>query len=571
MKTAKRMISILCALLISLSMLAFSEDGVDFSDMFSGRDGRYEYKENGAVKVHFTPDGASATDESVLIDGAHVTLTEESVYIVSGENANGSLTIDMPSDAKVQVVLDGLVLKNGDGAALHIIKADKVFLTLAPGSENTLENGGEFKDRDTNKVDAVIFSKQDLTMNGTGKLTVLSPAGHGIACKDDFVVSGAELVIECAEHAVEANDSIRIRDAYLTLTAGKDGLHSEHDEKADKGFVYIESGNIHIKAEGDGISAGAYLYVADGEIAVTAGGGNENGTKASSGGWGGYPGGMGRYPGNSSQNDSDSTSMKGLKAAGKLTVAGGTLTLDTADDALHSDHDLLIESGSITIATGDDALHAENTLTVKNGTILISQSYEGLEAHYIYVEGGNLTLTASDDGLNAAGGNDASGTAGGRDGKFGGRGGMFTSGSSDGKIVISGGSLYIVSSGDGIDANGTLEITGGYTVITGPNQGDTASLDYDISGVITGGTFIGTGARGMAQSFSGAEQGVLAVSVGSGKADTAIVVTDAEENVLLNHIPELPYSVIIYSSPSLISGESYNITIGDISGVLSAY
>lgn len=241
---------------------------------------------------------------------------------------------------------------------------------------------------------------------------------------------------------------------------------------------------------------------------------------------------------------------------------------------------ILSNGGTFTAASGDDAFHGEETLTVTAGTIDITESYEGLEALDIRVEGGDITLVASDDGLNAAGGTDSSGTTGGRDGRFGGGpggngggtggngGGM--SSSWDGSIVISGGSLQINASGDGIDANGSVTISGGYTVVTGPTQGDTATLDYDVSAVITGGTFIGTGASGMAQTFSDSEQGVVSVSTGSQSAGTAVTLADQEGNTLITCTPEESFQVVILSSPDLVSGETYTITIGDASAEVEA-
>lgn len=241
---------------------------------------------------------------------------------------------------------------------------------------------------------------------------------------------------------------------------------------------------------------------------------------------------------------------------------------------------ILSNGGTFTVASGDDAFHGEETLTVTAGTIDITESYEGLEALDIRVEGGDITLVASDDGLNAAGGTDSSGTTGGRDGRFGGGpggngggtggngGGM--SSSWDGSIVISGGSLQINASGDGIDANGSVTISGGYTVVTGPTQGDTATLDYDVSAVITGGTFIGTGASGMAQTFSDSEQGVVSVSTGSQSAGTAVTLADQEGNTLITCTPEESFQVVILSSPDLVSGETYTITIGDASAEVEA-
>lgn len=288
---------------------------------------------------------------------------------------------------------------------------------------------------------------------------------------------------------------------------------------------------------------------------------------------GGGHGGM-RPGGNQSSTTTttDTVSMKGLKAANSILISGGTFKLDSADDSIHSDISVTINGGTFEIASGDDAVHAEETLTVTAGNFNITESYEGLEALNIKIMGGDIKLVASDDGLNAAGGTDSSGTTGGRDGMFGeGKGGMGGGMSSgNGSIVISGGNLYINSSGDGLDANGTLEITGGYTVVVGPTQGDTATLDYDKSGIITGGTFIGTGASGMAQSFSDSEQGVVAIRVGNQSAGTKIVLKDKSGQTIVEHTPELSFAVVILSSPEITKGETYSITVGSQSGEFEA-
>jgi len=159
---------------------------------------------------------------------------------------------------------------------------------------------------------------------------------------------------------------------------------------------------------------------------------------------------------------------------------------------------------------------------------------------------------------------------GGRGGGHGGMGGGMSS-SSNGSIMISGGNLYVNASGDGLDANGTLTISGGYTVVVGPTQGDTATLDYDKSATITGGTFIGTGASGMAQTFSDSEQGVFAVSVGNQNAGTNITLKDKNGNTIISYAPELSFAVVILSSPEMVSGETYTITVGATSGEFEAY
>ncbi len=533
---------------------------------------------------------SKTSDNSVKISGGTVTITKDATHIISGTLDDGMIIVDAPDTAKLQLVFNGVSIMSSSSAPLYIKQADKVFVTLV--GENSLSSGDSFTAIDESNIDATVFSKQDLTFNGDGSLYVSSPSGHGIVGKDDLVFTGGKYEITSATHGIQANDSVRIKNAVISADSGKDGIHSENSDDAEKGFVYMSSGTVKIESEGDGISAGSYIQIQGGDINILAGGGHENGTKQSSGGWGDFGGGGGMHGGfgggqgdrpdarpmsltqtaTTSAEDDSSTSIKGIKAANSILIENGTFTVDSADDSIHSNNAITINGGTFEIASGDDAVHADDTLTVTNGKMNISTSYEGLEATHIDVKGGDITLVASDDGLNAAGGTDQSGE-GGRDNMFGGgMGGGFggMSSSSNGTIVISGGTLYINSSGDGIDANGTLEITGGFTTVVGPTQGDTATLDYDKSGVITGGTFIGTGASNMAQSFSDSEQGVVAVSVGNQSAGTKIVLKDKNGKEILTHSPELSFQVVILSCPEMVSGKSYTITVGTQSEEIEA-
>ncbi len=503
------------------------------TDMFTDRDYETDYDETGSVLIQLNGSSATASSGSVQISGTTITITEEATYVISGTLDNGMIIVNAPDTAKLQLVLNGAEINSATSAALYILEADKVFVTLADGTENNLSNGGTFTAIDTNNIDSVIFSKQDLTLNGSGSLMVTSPAGHGIVSKDDLVITGGTYTIACAFHGLDANDSVRITgETSIEMDAGKDGIHVENEEDTSLGFVYISNGTLEIEAEGDGISAGAYLQIENGTFQILAGGGSENGSKASSDSWGGFqgPGRPGQYSYTETTTDDSSTSMKGMKSTGNLLITNGSFTVDAADDAVHSNASLTVNGGVFEIATGDDAFHAEENLTVTEGQIHITESYEGLEALNIDIQGGDITLVSSDDGLNAAGG-----------------------------------TMHINACGDGIDANGTLTISGGYVVVSGPTQGDTATLDYDVSGVITGGTFIGTGASGMAQTFSDSEQGVIAVRAGNQSAGTTITITDQDGNTLVEYTPELSFDVIIFSSPELVSGDTYTVTTGSVS------
>jgi len=551
---------------------------VNLEELFSNRDLEGTYDESEAAQITLSGSTAESDSGAVTIQGSTVTIGREGVYRLAGSLDDGMILIDCDKSEKVQLVLSDASITSAACAPIYVRQADKVFITLE--GENTLVNGGSFQAIDDSNIDAVIFSKDDLTLNGTGSLKIQSPAGHGIVSKDELTITGGVYDLTTASHGMTANDCVSIAQGELTIAAGKDGIHAEHDTDTALGYVYIKDGSFTISAEGDGISAGSWLQVDDGIFDIITGGGSVNGSQQSSQDWGGMGGGMGPggfggggpgggRPGRGevtltayTDTSEDSTSIKAIKAGGNLVINGGDFTVDSADDSIHSNADVAINGGSFTVASGDDGFHADGTLEVTDGTISISKSYEGIEGLHIRVAGGDITLKASDDGLNAAGGTDQSGT-GGRDQFGGGRGGMGGGMSAgNGSILISGGKLSVNASGDGIDANGTLEITGGHTTVCGPTQGDTATLDYDKSATITGGTFIGTGASGMAQTFSDSQQGVIAVSVGSQAAGTQITLTDSKGDVILTHEPELSFAVVILSSPEIKKGDTYTIQVG---------
>lgn len=569
----------------------------EVSSPFSDRDMDASFSEADGTAILLSGDRISCASDAVQITGTTATIRKAGTYLLSGTLEEGAIVVDTEKNDKVQIVLNGVTIHSETTAPVFVRQADKVFVTLAPGTQNRLSNGGSFTpDGDTN-VDAVIFSKEDLTLNGTGALSIASPGGHGIVSKDSLRFAGGTYTIEAASHGLCGKDEVSIADGQFDITTGKDGIHAENSKDTDAGTVWLEGGTYRISADGDGVSASGSCVITEGTYVITAGGGSENGKSHTTQGFGwgnrgGQPpadaatsatqstgqssrppkqsGGKGfdkgnRQPGKGTQSpaaeESDSVSSKGIKA-GSLTIAGGCFTLDTADDGLHSGGNLTIQGGTLEIASGDDGIHADETVAILSGSVRITESYEGIEGQHLDIRGGEITLTASDDGLNAAGGNDGSG--------FGFRGDIFAQSGDTPGIVISGGTVYITASGDGIDANGTLEITGGTVVVCGPTYGDTSVLDFDRTGTISGGTFIGTGAATMAQTFSGSTQGVISVRVGTQPAGTQITLTDPNGTVLLSVTPELDFEIVILSAPAMQSGESYTLSIGNTVQSLTA-
>lgn len=545
------------------------QNAVDPSGLFSDRDLAGTFDATGTV-ITFSGSTAQVSGAGAAVSGSTVIISQEGTYILRGAMENGMVLVSADSSAKVQLVLDNVSIHSATSAPIYVRNADKTFITLAPDSANVLSNGGSFVAVDDNNVDAVIFSKDDLTLNGSGSLTITSPAGHGIVSKNELTVTGGSYSITAASHGMTGEDSICITGASLQINAGKDGLQAENGEDAEKGFVYIKDGNYQITCAGDGISATGFAQIDGGTFILTAGGGYVNGEQHSSNDWGGGMGGGGRpgdrpRSGTSSAATDTSTSAKGFKADGLLIVNGGEFTLDTADDTFHSGGDLTVTGGVFNLSSGDDGFHSDTTLTFTGGTVVIDHSYEGLEGLSIVVSGGNITITASDDGMNAAGGSDESGFGpGGRPGGF--------EASSDSFIAISGGTLYIRAGGDGIDSNGALTVTGGHITVHGPTQGDTSVLDYGSTGTISGGTFIGTGAMTMAVTFSNAEnQGIISISIGRNMAaGTEVQLLDADGNVVISTTPADSFAIVILSCPQMVKGQTYTLTVGELSKSFTA-
>lgn len=542
-------------------------------ELFTKRDLDADYDPASAVTVTLNGGSAACGDPSVDIRGGSVTLRGAGTYLIRGTLENGSLTVDAGEADKLQLVLDGASIHSEDSAALFIQSAGKVVVTLAEGTENSLSNGGSFEGAADEKTDAAVFSKEDLSFNGSGSLEISSPAGHGVSCKDDLVFTGGEVTVTAAGHGLEANDSVRIRNASLDLTAGKDGIHTENDEDASLGYLYFSGGELSVDAQGDGLSAGAALWIEGGTFNVSSGGGSAAAEPHASSFFGGRGGFGMREDSASAQETEDSVSAKALKAEGLVYISGGSFTLDAADDAVHANGSVLVEGGDFVIDTGDDGFHADESLSISGGKVDIRQCYEGLEALKLTVSGGEIAIVAQDDGLNAAGGQDQSGFGGprgndsfggpGRGRSMGGGMGPGDAGADSGAgITVSGGVLNVQASGDGLDSNGSLLIEGGQLTVCGPANGDTATLDYGTTGTITGGVFLGSGGTSMAQSFSSAEQGVIAVRAGEQSAGTKVQQADSQGQVLLSFTPPLPFSVVILSSPELVSGETYALTIG---------
>lgn len=547
---------------------AQSEAGTFSSaDMFTERDLAGTYEESGAVYVTLSDDGITGETDGVVIDGQTVTITEEGTYVFSGTLSEGQIVVDA-DDAKVQIVLDNVDITCATNAAVYVKSADKVFVTLAEGSQNTLRNTDEYVAIDDNNIDAVIFSKSDLTLNGTGSLTIVSANGHGIVSKDDLKITGGTYDITAAGHALSGKDSVRIADGAFVLTAEKDGIHAENADDEEKGYIYIADGDFTITSDGDGMDASNIVQIEDGTFDITAGGGAANSLKTHESDMPGGPGGgmpqngerpdgedmpeMGERPDGANMpekgekpdgeimpqdttTDESGTSTKGIKAGGGMYLNGGTYQIDSADDSIHSNANITIADGTYTLATGDDGVHADDALIVNGGTITVTESYEGLEGLTVTINDGTIDITASDDGINAAGG----------------------------EMELNGGYIHILAGGDGMDSNGDLTINGGEIYIDGPSDNGNSAIDYGdrSSAYVNGGTLVAIGSSGMAEGMSNSsKQKVLMVKLGEQMEAGDVVLTDSEGNVIVSYTALKSYDCVIISTAEMESGATYTLT-----------
>lgn len=493
--------------------------------------------ETDATMILFSESGGSVSGTGASVSGSTVTLHAAGTYIVSGISSDGQIVIEAEKTDKVTLILNGLSLISQTSAPVYLKTADKLLLTLADGSVNYLGNGGSFVAVDENNVDAVIFAKDDITLDGEGTLVLESKGGHGIVGKDDVKIKSGTYVLSAANHGISAKDSLTLSGGIFTVTAGKDGIKAENEEDSTKGNILLDGACIRIISSGDGISAGGTLTVSAGEFVITAGGG-------------------------AAAASATEESKKGVKSAGLLALEGGNFVIDSADDAFHTNASMTVSGGDYTVSTGDDGFHADEKLTVTGGIILVKTAYEGLEGKNLEISGGEISVTASDDGLNAGGGADGSGMAG----IFGDRFGAGGAASSSSSILLSGGKIYVNAGGDGIDSNGTLTVSGGEVYVSGPTDSGNGALDFDGAGTVTGGTVIAVGSSGMVKNFGTAStQGSVLLSTGNQKAGTQVSIADANGNILASYLTEKAYSTVVISCPGLVLGGTYTVKAGTYS------
>ena len=478
---------------------AMSEADIDITDMFTKRDLAGTYEESEAVKITLSGKTATCDSSNVQIEDGVVTIKAAGVYVLSGTLTDGTVVVDAGDDDKVQLVLDGVSIAAADYAAIYAKNADKVFVTLTEGTENSLTVSGDYVQTDDNNVDAVIFAKCDLTLNGGGSLSVKDTTGHGIVSKDDLVVAGGTYTIDSQDHCLNGKDSVRIADGTFTLSCDEDGIHAGNDDQQD-GYVYIEGGNINISVGDDGIHAEGLLIITGGDIDI-------------------------------------SKSYEGIEGY-KILVTGGDIDVAASDDGFNaaggSSGSSGDNKGGSFDGTGDNkGGFGGNPGGDMNGSTPPARpdgngqsdgtpggpgmGGAGMDADYdayILIKDGNININADGDGID-----------------------------SNGYLGIAGGSVYVL--GPSNNGNGALDY-GIYAAITGGEI------------VAVGGSGMAQGFGDESTQCSALVNFDEWIDAGE-----TIVLTDSVGNKLLTYKADKKFNSVLISTSDMKQGETYTLTAGD--------
>ena len=446
---------------VSAKKSSSQETGTDYAaileNAFSSQEliGNEEESEAARIDLETMPAENESSVPGVRMSEESVLITEPGTYLLGG-SMEGTIIVDAGEDDDINLILDGVTIRNDSGAAIYVRSAGSVTITLKKGTDNTLINTGEFQPDGNTNIDGVIFSKSDLfidgPVDGSASLLINSAEGCGIVSKDSLFINSSCISIDSKKAGIEAKNDLLISDASITIESKANGIKGDGDT-ADYGNIYIRNSDFSITSDTNAFKTSGFMIISGGSFHLVTGGGCPVLTPVTS-------------DHDPDLDDAGGVSAKGFAADGSIAILNGDFTLDCADDGIHSENDILIQSGTFSIRSADDALHGRERVTIQNGYLTIYAA-EGLEGTFLLIKGGTLDITASGDGMNAANKSDTY---------------HATAMIDDGTIHIN----LIEGDNDGIDSNGNLYINGGTIEINGALN----AFDYLENAEYNGGTII---------------------------------------------------------------------------------
>jgi hypothetical protein len=495
----------------------------------------FDWKNSSYKTIELSGNLATVKGDGIAVQGSLVTISASGVYEITGTMTNGSIVVDVNKETDtntVFLVFNGANITSLTSAPIYIKDAKKAVIILENGTDNSVAGGSGTIVNEDGEPSAAVFSKADLTITGSGTLAVEADYNDGITGKDDLKITDGTLTINSKSDGIVGKDSLIVKNGNITVTAGKDGLRSTNETDEGKGNIVLQSGQFAVTAANDGLQAAKILQIDDGQINLNSGGGYPGKSISTGNDFGGRPG----QPNATATSDTKSTeeSKKGLKAGQGILINGGSINVSSYDDAVHSNGEIVINGGILSLQSGDDGVRAENNILINNGEIRVKNSYEGLEGSNITVNGGKINTVSSDDGFNIN--------------------------NNSGVLNINGGEIAINANGDGLDSNGSINMTGGTVYVDGPIANNNGALDYNSSFSISGGTLVASGSSAMAEAPGNNTQPSILMNYSSVQAaGSTITLKDKDDNIVVTFTPSKQYSSVVISSPRLSLGTAYTL------------
>ena len=532
-----RKISLILALLLIFSLASCSgtktavphpnqlDLTADFSDLslldftYSNRDTDPSYDEGSAVTITLDNENTKINGNGAALVDGDIVINAEGTYILTGKYTLGMLKVECTDLQKVQIVLNGAEISSPDSPAVYVKQADKVFFTLAKGTENKLVDGDKYTIIDGNsEIDATLFSRADTAINGEGKLTVIGTKKHGIISKDDLVITGGDINVRADKDAIVGKDCVKIGGGTITVTAGSDGICSDNNNDADRGFVYISAGTINVTAEKDGIQAENAVRIDGGDITLSCGGGSQNNVESLK------P--TDKQPEILDPNSTGEVkpeSYKGIKTDVDLIINGGKIIADTADVCLQADASIIISGGAIKLSSGESAVAAGKAYAQQNGAVYIVKGVNAINATNALLSGGETSIICSAVGINASASAEV-------------RGGYLIT--DTGLSAVSTANFFLVSDG---------------TVLLNPPVDEAQPVIASPSIITAGGNLVALGNVDVSLAETSHQLAVQA-TFDKQAADSSIYLCDTKDNFLISFNSKRAYSAALITSPYIEAG-----------------
>ncbi len=508
----------------------------------------FDAPESTDCTITFAEDSIGVRGEGVGVEGNAAVITEGGVYRLSGESADGRVIVRSSDD--VSLILDGLMLNNGYGAAIENSGEGDLIVTLAENTHN-----GIFCSSDDSTG---IYSASDITINGSGELHIGASGKSALRSGGAVRLCGGELYIVSDGDGIVSASHIIAAGSSVSMTSGGDGLKVTYTGSDDAGYVSVIDGTLDITSATDSIQAENAVFISGGRIELSSGGGssavmfNDHGGRYLRGMHGGYTaGGDKEYDFSDlvSGDGSSVSSKKGIRSGGFVVINGGEAEITSADDSIYARGSIYFNDGKLTLNSGDEGIHSDDGIIISGGVLSVEESYNSIEGMMVEIRGGDIMLNSRRDGIVAAGGTQLASFA--------------ATDLTDRYISVSGGNVSLNSGGSGINSGGAATVSGGMLTVYSGDNDLFGSVDHRDYFALSGGAFAAFGSDGATKAPSVLSRPCISILADIAEGSIVEIIDSAGELIFSTVVP-CASSTMLFSSDDIISGAEYCVYANDV-------